>query len=138
MAVHRGPEPAAAQEPEDDAPPRSLREADRIRTADRLREKASVRTIAAGPGRSPSTISREIRRDRTVLPSGQWYYRPHAAHRRAIRRRPRPKVAKIGQNPEPRDRLDAGAAVLNSRPRTTLGRGTPAERLPELLATRRR
>ncbi|WP_314244272.1 IS30 family transposase [Streptomyces sp. DSM 40907] len=97
------PEPAAAQEPEDDAPSRHLREADRIHIADRLREKASVRTIAAELGRSPSTISREIRRNRTVLPSSQWHYRPHAAHRRAIRRRPRPKVGKIGQNPELRD-----------------------------------
>ncbi|ANW19115.1 IS30 family transposase [Streptomyces clavuligerus] len=95
------PEPATA--PEDDAPSRYLCEADRIHIADRLREKASVRTIAAELGRSPSTISREIRRNRTVLPSGQWYYRPHAAHRRAIRRRPRPKVGKIGQNPELRD-----------------------------------
>ncbi len=97
------PEPAAAQEPEDDAPSRYLREADRIHIADRLREKVSGRTIAAELGRSPSTISREIRRNRTVLPSSQWYYRPHAAHRRAIRRRPRPKVGKIGQNPELRD-----------------------------------
>ncbi|MFJ7777996.1 hypothetical protein [Streptomyces yangpuensis] len=38
MAVHRGPEPAAAREPEDDAPSRSPREADRIHTAERLSE----------------------------------------------------------------------------------------------------
>lgn len=46
------------------APSRHLGEADRIHTADRLREKATVRAIAAEPGRSPSTISRETRRNR--------------------------------------------------------------------------
>ncbi|GAB1333232.1 hypothetical protein ACE1SV_75710 [Streptomyces sennicomposti] len=75
---------------------RCLREADRIHIADRLREKAAVRTIAAGLGRSPPTISREIRRNRTVLPDGRWYYRPHAAQRRADKRCPRPKLAEIG------------------------------------------
>lgn len=84
-------------------PSRYLREADRIHIADRLREKATVRMIAAELGRSPSTISREIRRNRTVLPDGRWYYRPHAAQRRADKRRPRPKAAKIGQNPELRN-----------------------------------
>lgn len=82
---------------------RYLCEADRIHIADRLREMATVRTIAAELGRSPSTISREIRRNRTVLSDGRWYYRPHAAQRRADKRRPRPKAAKIGQNPELRD-----------------------------------
>ncbi|MGW4889571.1 helix-turn-helix domain-containing protein, partial [Streptomyces murinus] len=43
---------------------RYLQEHDRIHIADRLREKASVRQIAAELGRSPSTISREIRRNR--------------------------------------------------------------------------
>ncbi|MEV1035375.1 IS30 family transposase [Streptomyces sp. ADI95-17] len=89
--------------PEPVGPSRYLGEADRIHIADRLREKASIRTIAAELGRSPSTISREVRRSRTVLPGGRWYYRPHAAQRRADKRRPRPKVGKIGQNPELRD-----------------------------------
>lgn len=57
-------------------PSRYLREAERIHIADRLREKATVRAIAAELGRSPSTVSREIQRNRTVLPNGQWYYRP--------------------------------------------------------------
>ncbi|MFI8893611.1 helix-turn-helix domain-containing protein, partial [Streptomyces paradoxus] len=39
------------------APSRYLGEADRIHIADRLREKATVRAIAAELGRSPSTIS---------------------------------------------------------------------------------
>ncbi|WEB39533.1 IS30 family transposase [Streptomyces yunnanensis] len=81
-------------------PSRYLREADRIHIADRLREKATVRAIAAELGRSPSTISREIRRNRHP-DSGQ--YRPHAAQARADARRPRPKPGKIGQNPELRD-----------------------------------
>ncbi len=42
-------------------PSRYLRESDRIHIADRLREKASIRAIAAELDRSPSTISREDR-----------------------------------------------------------------------------
>jgi IS30 family transposase len=81
-------------------PSRYLREDERIHIADRLREKATVRAIAAELGRSPSTISREIRRNRHPV-NGQ--YRPHAAQARADARRPRPKPGKIGQNPELRD-----------------------------------
>ncbi|MEJ8670562.1 IS30 family transposase [Streptomyces sp. MS1.AVA.1] len=82
------------------APSRYLDEADRIHIADRLREKATVRAIAAELGRSPSTVSREIRRNRHPT-NGQ--YRPHAAQARADARRPRPKPGKIGQNPQLRD-----------------------------------
>ncbi|MFE7114194.1 IS30 family transposase [Streptomyces sp. NPDC057654] len=78
-------------------PSRYLCEADRIHIADRLREKATVRAIAAELGRSPSTISREIRRNRHQA-NGQ--YRPHAAQARADARRPRPKPGKIGRNTE--------------------------------------
>ena len=81
-------------------PSRYLREEDRIHIADRLREKASIRTIAAELGRAPSTISREIRRNRHP---GNGQYRPHAAQARADARRPRPKPGKIGQNPPLRD-----------------------------------
>jgi len=49
-------------------PSRYLREGDRIHIAERLREKATVRAIAAELGRSPSTISREIRRNRHPAP----------------------------------------------------------------------
>lgn len=82
---------------------RYLREADRIHIADRLREKASVRQIAAELGRSPSTISREIRRNGALWRGTDWTYRPYAAQRRADLRRPRPKTGKIGQNPVLRD-----------------------------------
>ncbi|MFD9467413.1 helix-turn-helix domain-containing protein, partial [Streptomyces sp. NPDC060027] len=56
-------------------PSRYLREADRIHIADRLREKTTIRQIAAELGRRPSTISREIRRNGTVDPRGARHYR---------------------------------------------------------------
>ncbi|BDH10017.1 IS30 family transposase [Streptomyces hygroscopicus] len=84
-------------------PARYLGEGDRVYIADRLREKATVRAIAAELGRSPSTVSREIRRNCTVDPRGARHYRPHAAQTRADARRPRPKPTRIGQNPELRD-----------------------------------
>ncbi|MFF4583877.1 IS30 family transposase [Streptomyces sp. NPDC001389] len=84
---------------------RYLREGDRIHIADRLREKATVRAIAAELGRSPSTVSREIRRNRHPV-NGQ--YRPFAAQARADDRRPRPKPRKISQNPELRAAVQAG------------------------------
>ncbi|WP_093801068.1 IS30 family transposase [Streptomyces sp. Wb2n-11] len=88
-----------------DGSSRYLRAADRIHIADRLREKASIRQIASELGRSPSTISREIRRNGMPLrgDASRWAYRPHAAQSRADARRPRPKPGKIGQNPELRD-----------------------------------
>ncbi|MFD7495623.1 IS30 family transposase [Streptomyces sp. NPDC059832] len=86
-------------------PSRYLRKAERIHIADRLREKVSIRRIAAELGRSPSTISREIRRNGMPLrgDASRWAHRPHAAQSRADARRPRPKPGKIGQNPELRD-----------------------------------
>ncbi|XVQ16255.1 IS30 family transposase [Spirillospora sp. CA-255316] len=79
---------------------RYLGEDERIHIADRLREKAGVRTIAAELGRSPSTISREIRRNRHPT---SHQYRPHAAQARARARRPRPKGGKIANNPRLRE-----------------------------------
>ncbi|MFC4906650.1 IS30 family transposase [Actinomadura gamaensis] len=79
---------------------RYLRQDDRVHIADRLREGASLRTIAAELGRSPSTISREVRRNRTEgTPNGR-HYRPHTAQARADRRRARPKSTKLATNPE--------------------------------------
>lgn len=85
-------------------PGRYLREDERIHIADRLHEKASLRVIAAELGRSPSTISREVARNRHPT-NGQ--YRPHAAQARAEARRPRPKPGKISQNRELRDYVQA-------------------------------
>ena len=83
-----------------EGPSRYLRETDRIHIADRFREGASIRTIAAELGRAPSTVSREIRRNRHP---GNGQYRPWAAHARAMERRPRPKTGKIGANGALRD-----------------------------------
>ncbi|OCC13972.1 hypothetical protein A3Q37_00244 [Streptomyces sp. PTY087I2] len=88
---------------------RYLHEADRIHIADRLRERATIRTIAAELGRSPSTVSREIRRNRHPI-SGQ--YRPFAAQARADGRRPRPKPGKIAFNPELRKAIQDGLDEL--------------------------
>ncbi|MFF0412637.1 IS30 family transposase [Kitasatospora sp. NPDC004745] len=79
---------------------RYLREDERIHIADRIREKATIRAIAGELGRSPSTISREIRRNSRP---GSGSYRPHAAQARADARRPRPKTGKIAENAGLRD-----------------------------------
>lgn len=55
---------------------RYLREDERIHIADRVREKASIREIPCELGRAPSTISREVRRNRHPT-NGQ--YRSYAA-----------------------------------------------------------
>lgn len=79
---------------------RYLSQDERIHIADRLRERASLRTIATELGRSPSTVSREIRRNRTSEHGGKHYYRPYAAQRVADSRRPRPKQGKIKTTPQ--------------------------------------
>jgi IS30 family transposase len=76
---------------------RYLSQDERIYLADRLREKASIREIAAELGRSPSTVSREIARNGHP---GSGDYRPFAAQLRADARRPRPRQRKISANPE--------------------------------------
>ncbi|MFR9727559.1 IS30 family transposase [Streptomyces sp. MS19] len=84
---------------------RYLSEEERIRIADLRREKRSIRSIAAELGRSPSTISREIRRNSNtnLKPSHPGYYRPFAAHQRAATRRARPKPRRIDTCPDLRD-----------------------------------
>lgn len=56
-----------------------------------------MRTIARELRRDPSTISRELRRN---CHPDYGDYRPHAAQRRAERRRPRPKIGKIAATPQ--------------------------------------
>jgi IS30 family transposase len=77
---------------------------ERVVIADRLREKTSIRSIAAQLGRAPSTISRERHRNRQ--PDGG--YAPHAAHALAAARRPRPKISKIAADPGLRSRVQDG------------------------------
>lgn len=70
---------------------------DRIFIADRILAGVSIRAIARDLNRSPSTISREVRRNAYALTGA---YRPHAAQARADMRRSRPKRGKIAQNLE--------------------------------------
>lgn len=102
--------PVFRETPPSAGPSRFLRQSERLHIADRLREKASIRTIAAELGRSPSTISREVRRNGSQYSNRSRpyrVYRPHAAQARADARRPRPKPSKIGQNPELRGFIQA-------------------------------
>ena len=59
--------------------------------ADGVRAGRGVRAIAVQLGRSPSTISRGLRRNRTPASST---YRPHEAGKRPAARRARPKPGK--------------------------------------------
>ncbi|WP_425457972.1 IS30 family transposase [Actinotalea subterranea] len=67
--------------------PRFLSQHERIEIADLHRAGQSVRAIAAAVGRSPSTVSRELRRNGRR--DGQ--YRPFEAHHKAAMRRRRPR-----------------------------------------------
>jgi IS30 family transposase len=78
---------------------------ERIEIADLRREGLGVRQIAVKLGRSPSTVSRELRRN---AHPGSADYRPWAAQRRAARRRARPKLGKLAQNPALRAEIASG------------------------------
>ena len=71
---------------------RYLSEDERVTIADLRRQKLSMRAIATKLGRSPSTISRELRRNRDPE-RGQ--YRPFVAQKLAVDRRARPGRGKI-------------------------------------------
>ena len=71
---------------------RYLSEEERVRIADLRGAGAGVRAIAELTGRSPSTISRELRRNRDP---GSGRYRPFTAHKLAVRRRAQPRAGKI-------------------------------------------
>ena len=71
---------------------RYVSEDERVVISDLHRAGRGVRDIAAELGRAPSTVSRELARNSHPV-SGD--YRPHAAHRRAAARRPRPKQSKL-------------------------------------------
>jgi IS30 family transposase len=73
---------------------RFLSQDERIEIADLHRFGVSVRQIAARLGRSPSTVSRELRRNATA--GGE--YRPFEAHRRATARRARRHRRRVDRN----------------------------------------
>lgn len=71
---------------------RYLSEEERIVIADLCRRGCTVRAIAVAVHRNPSTISRELRRNRDP---GTGAYRPFTAQRRAADRRARPGRGKL-------------------------------------------
>jgi len=75
---------------------RYLSEQERVQIADLRAAGAGVRAIAERTGRSPSTISRELRRNRDP---GSGQYRPFTARKLAVRRRARPRRGKIAADP---------------------------------------
>ena len=78
---------------------RFLSEDERVLIGDLLRTGQSIRSIAVRLGRSPSTISREVRRNATDVGN----YRPFTAHRMALTRRPRPRPGKLAHDKPLRD-----------------------------------
>jgi len=70
---------------------RYLSEDERVRIADLQRRGLSMRAIATKTGRSPSTISRELRRNRD---SERGHYRPFVAQKLAVDRWARPVAAR--------------------------------------------
>ena len=82
---------------------------ERIEIADLHRAGHGVREIARQVGRSPATISRELRRN-AHPDSGD--YRPWAAQRRSALRRARPKIGKIASNEELFDAVAQGLRDL--------------------------
>ena len=87
--------------------PRYLSLIDRERVKDYLTQGMSIRKIAAAMGRSPSTISRELRRNAV----GNAGYLPHTAHRLSVKRRFRPRPAKLTVAGPLRDYVSAKLAI---------------------------
>lgn len=86
----------------------SLEEREQIR--DLLRDGLPLRRIAALLGRSPSTISREVTRNR----SSTGIYHPFAAQRHSAKRRPRPKPRKLVTEPRLRAFVESKLALRRS------------------------
>ena len=81
-------------------PDRYLTLEERFRIKELVMEKIGVREIARRLGRSPSTISRELKRGGVSRARFAKRYSPTAAHRAAFENRRRPKDLKIPSNPE--------------------------------------
>jgi transposase, IS30 family len=95
--VTRVVEPVINRHPASPGSPRYLSEDERVLIADGVRAGRSARSIAAGLGRCPSTVAREIMRNRDPV-TGE--YRPHAAHQHMLARRPRPKQRRLASDHE--------------------------------------
>ena len=87
---------------------RFLSEQERVTIADLRRTGSSIRSIAQATGRSPSTISRELRRN--TGKAGR--YRPFHAHTLARNRRSRARPGKLITNPALREEVQR---LLNKR-----------------------
>jgi transposase, IS30 family len=82
--------------------PRFLSEDERVRIADLRKAGRTIREVATTLGRSPSTVSRELRRN-----SGSTgVYRPFHAHKLARTRRSRVRPGKIAVNPVLRQKIE--------------------------------
>ncbi|WP_417235705.1 IS30 family transposase [Arthrobacter sp.] len=91
--------PVSQESLEQDLSDRYLALPDRERIADLLSQGTSARAIARALGRSPSSVIREINRNRHPVLG----YQPYGAHRKATARRARPKDSKLARDGEPRD-----------------------------------
>ena len=106
--------------------PRYLSEDERILIGDLLAAGHSQRSVAVQLHRSPSTISREVRRNI----SGAGNYRPFGAHRKALARRPRPRSGKLAHDNELRTscRTSSSSGGARSRSATHCPSNFPASR----------
>jgi len=98
--VTRVVEPVLNRFPDRPVSDRYLSEDERVAIADGARAGLSARAIAAGLDRSPSTVARELKRNSEPV-TGE--YRPHAAHQRMLKRRPRPKQRRLEADVELRE-----------------------------------
>ncbi len=94
---------------------RSLSFVEREEIALECARGTGVRAIARKLGRSPSTISREIRRN-SVTRSGEFDYRAIAAQWHADRAAKRPKISKLAVNPVQRDYVQDRLSGLIATP----------------------
>lgn len=94
-------------------PARYLNEDERIEIADLVQAGEGVRAIARRLGRSPSTISHELRRN---AHPHDGVYRPRRAHQLASGRRSRPRSA----------RSDAAPSSTTTWPQGSSGIGAPS------------
>lgn len=94
---------------------RSLAFAEREEIALECARGTGVRAIARKLGRSPSTISREIRRN-SATRGGEFDYRAIAAQWHADRAAKRPKISKLAVNPALRDYVQDRLSGLIATP----------------------